>query len=625
VNVTEWFQKSSAREINVNRYSEDDFRAIRDLGCDVVRLPVDLLHMAGPAPDYKLDPLFLQFLDLAVDRAEAAGLFIVLDNHTFDPAVDTDPAIEPVLLASWIQMARHFRNRSNLVLYEVQNEPHGISDAVWNAIQGRAIAAIRGEDAFHAIVVGPAEWNGYGNLAAMPAYADTNLVYTFHFYDPFLFTHQGASWTDPSAEDLSGVPYPYDSARMPGLPASLRGTWWQDVYSAYPAQGNAAYVKSLLDVAVRFQKQRKVPMWCGEFGAYQIHSTSADRAAWLAVVRGYLEEKGMAWTLWEYNGGFGLFEPGTAGNVETDVDTAEAAALGLTPPAQREPVSEPDTVGFTIYDDFIGYGILDAGWHSAGMADLYSADDPRDGVYCLRISDFEQYGTVSFRFSPARDLSILADRGFVLDLWVRCASVDAKMDIRFEDTKTADPDDHPWRMRTTLDGSTEERDGEWHRLVVPLADFTEHGSWDNDQWYNPQGLFDWAAVDRLSIVAEYGPLDGVEFYFDDIRISDPDADGVKARPEAPERFGLLPNYPNPFNPSTLLSFEVDKPGRAAVAIFDLKGTELFRMERMIAAPGIQRADWNGCDRFGRPLPSGIYICRLECGNRYAVRPMVLMR
>jgi endoglucanase len=625
VNLADWFQRSSAREIHINRFTQDDFLAIRDLGCDHVRLPVDLLNMAGPAPGYELDPLFLQFLGIAVDRAETAGLCLIIDNHTFDPAVDTDPAIEPVLLASWTQVARHFRNRSGLVFYEVQNEPHGISDAVWNAIQGRAITAIRAEDTFHTIVVGPGGWNGYNNLALMPAYADTNLIYTFHFYDPFLFTHQGASWTDPSGTDIAGIPYPYDAARMPGLPASLRGTWWQDTYNAYPSQGNASYIRSLIDVAVRFKNQRNVPLWCGELGAYQIHSTSADRAAWLADVRSCLEENGIAWSLWDYAGSFGLFEPGTAGNVQTDVDTAAAAALGLTPPVQREPVSEPLSTGFTLYDDFIAAGLQNAGWHNEGTADWYCETAPHAGSYCLLISDFEQYGNVSLRFSTPTDMSLLVERGFELVFWVRCVGPEARIDIRFEDTKTQDPADHPWRIRTALGPSVTDWDGEWHRVAVPLSDFTEHGSWDNNQWYNPEGLFDWTAVDRLVFVAENGALEGVELYLDDIRISDPDADAVGGVPDMPERFGLLPNYPNPFNPATLLSFEVDKPGLAAVAIFDLKGMELFRMVRMVAAPGVQKAEWNGCGRDGRPLPSGIYICRLECGNRYAVRPMVLIR
>ena len=86
---------------------------------------------------------------------------------------------------------------SGYVFYEVLNEPHGIADGVWGSIQQSVIDAIRTEDAVHYIIVGGANWNSYNNLSALPLYSDTKLIYTFHFYDPFVFTHQGASWSNP--------------------------------------------------------------------------------------------------------------------------------------------------------------------------------------------------------------------------------------------------------------------------------------------------------------------------------------------------------------------------------------------------------------------------------------------
>jgi photosystem II stability/assembly factor-like uncharacterized protein len=532
LNLMDWFWEPRSGQININRYTEEDFNTFRAMGCDAVRVPIDLLNMAGPAPGYELDTLFLKFLDLAVDRTEEEGLCIVLDNHSWDPVIGIDPTIEPILLATWTQMARHFKNRSKLVLYEVLNEPHGISDAEWNGIQERAIQAIRAEDGFHTIVVGPANWNSYLNLAAMPAYADNNLLYTFHFYSPHLFTHQGTTWGDPVPADLVGVPFPYNASAMPPLPASLAGTWWESMYNDYPQQGNETWVKSQLDNAVQFQSERNVPLLCGEFAAYPPPSPSGERAAWTRIVRSYLEENGIAWTFltdW-------FFEKGTAGSFETDVDTMITSALGLNPPAQKEPASEPDTSGFTVYDDFIAHGLIENGWFASGEYDLYSKESPHEGVSCLKITGFEQYGTVSFRFSPFRDLSFLANHGSALDLWIRCASPGTQIDIRFEDTKTADPLDHPWRMSTTLNSSVVAWDGEWHHLHIPLENFVDLGSWDNDQWYNSQGLFDWKAVDRLIIDAAYHSLDGIEIFFDDIRISAPQANitfRVATPPETP--------------------------------------------------------------------------------------------
>ena len=93
VNLTNWFQAGSAQEIQFSKYTYEDFQQIQSLGCDVIRLPINLHFMTDGAPDYNLDPLFLTFLDQAVDWAEDLGIHLILDNHTFDPAEDTDPNI----------------------------------------------------------------------------------------------------------------------------------------------------------------------------------------------------------------------------------------------------------------------------------------------------------------------------------------------------------------------------------------------------------------------------------------------------------------------------------------------------------------------------------------------------
>ncbi len=63
-------------------------------------------------------------------------------------------------------------------------------------------------------------------------------------------------------------------------------------------------------------------------------------------------------------------------------------------------------------------------------------------------------------------------------------------------------------------------------MQIPLDEFSEHGSWDGS-WFNPAGLFDWTAIDRFEIVPEYGDLDGIHFYFDNIHIVDPNAADVQ--------------------------------------------------------------------------------------------------
>ena len=624
VNLTNWFQTPSARQIQFAKFTRQDLNNIKSLGCDVVRLPINLHSMTAGAPDYAVDPLFYYFLDQVVDIAEELELHLILDNHTFDPAENTDPNIGDALIAVWTQIAGHYKNRSTFLYYEVLNEPHGISDAAWNTIQQKVVQAIRSVDQTHTIIIGPAGWNGYNNLQYMPDYTDDNLIYTFHFYDPFLFTHQGADWTDPSMAPLAGVPFPYDAARMPTCPPELVGTWIQNSMNSYRNDGTVARVKQLIDIAATFKTERNVALFCGEFGAYIPNSQDDDRVYYYNIVRNYLEEKGIAWTIWDYRGGFGLFEKGTSEMFDYDLNIPLAEALGLNAPPQDEFVLKPDTTGFDLYMDFIAPNILESSWAAEGIVDYYSEDKPVRGRYCIYWTGVSQYNHIGFNFQPIKDLSVLVDNGYAIDFWVRGDSPGAQFDIRFIDTKTDDPDDHPWRMRMTIDETMSTWDGEWNHLQIPLSDFTEHGSWDNE-WFSPRGDFDWAAVDLFQIVAEYYNLTGIRFWFDNIRVVDPKVVSVHIEDRIPRQFKLFQNYPNPFNPTATIQYQLPVNDHVEIIIYNLQGQKVRSLVNEKKISGIHTIIWDGTDDAGLECPSGVYFCKMQGSDFIQVRKLIIIQ
>jgi len=89
-------------------------------------------------------------------------------------------------------------------------------------------------------------------------------------------------------------------------------------------------------------------------------------------------------------------------------------------------------------------------------------------------------------------------------------------------------------------------------------------------------------------------------------------DPLSPVPQVPAGSGirLLPNVPNPFNPSTELRFELDRPGTVELNIYDARG---FLVRSLVAghyAAGLHRVTWDGADRAGRPAASGVYQVRL---------------
>ncbi|MBN2350633.1 MAG: cellulase family glycosylhydrolase [Bacteroidales bacterium] len=616
VNITNWFQTSSARQIQFTKYTKQDFINIKSLGCDVVRLPINLHYMTNGAPNYVLDTIFLQFLDSAVFWAGEQEIYLILDNHTFDPNEDTDPNIGIILNKVWLQMADHYKNSSGYILYEVLNEPHGITTAAWSDIQQDVIDVIRSVDTEHTIIVGPSSYNSYNELANLPVYDDDNLIYTFHFYDPFLFTHQGASWTGVSMEPVNGIPFPYNAGTMPACPASLVGTWVGDLYNNYPNDGLVSKVKSWIDIAVNFKNTHNVDIFCGEFGVYIPNSDNAERVNWYGVVREYFEEKGIPWTIWDYKGGFGIFEKNTNELFDYDLNVPLLQQLGFTVPDQQEFVMKPDSVGFLIYTDAIAQNINEAS-SSTGTIDFYSAAKPNNEKYCLYWTEGAQYNQIGFDFSPNKDLSRLVNENYALDFIVRGDAPGTSFDVRFLDSKTDEPDDHPWRMRYTIDETEAGWDGYWHHLFIPLSSFTEQGAWDGT-WYNPIGAFDWSAIDRFQIVAEHESLEGKKFWFDNIHITNMDTATIhetsfytSIHPVIEDYSILLEVYPNPMQNFTTLSYNLREKSNISICIYSVTGEKIIELMNGTQQAGNHSILWNGTNSIGIPVPAGIYFCTVK--------------
>ncbi len=545
VNLASWFQTSSVRQVQFSKYTRTDFEQIKSLGGDVVRIPVDLHGMTSGAPDYVPDPLFLRFFDEIIDWAEALEMYVILDNHTFDPSGSTVPAIEEILNKVWPQMAAHFKDRSEFLIYEIKNEPNGINESTWNAIQGRIIEAIRAVDDKHTIMVGAANWNSFHSLEGMPEYEDDNLIYTFHFYDPFVFTHQGASWVNPTMEPLVGVPFPYDADKMPALPSVLNNTWVGSNFNSYSQDGTAEKVKELIDIAVRFREERNVPIYCGEFGVYIPNSENEDRVRWYQVVSDYLDENNISWTTWDYIGGFGIFEAGGS-LFDHDLNIPLLEALGFNTPPQTEFIAKPDSVGFPLYTDFIAAKISESSFGSANL-NYYSDNQPSEGDYIMHWTGASRYSGIGLTFQPRKDLTYLVEQDYALELMVRTDDSNGQLDIRFIDSKLG-PTERPWRIRTTLNGS-DLANGEWNRVYIPLKNFQEHGSWDNNMWFNPEGKFDWADIDKLEIVAEYGDMGGANWWFDQVRVVNENiSTSIHQTPTLPFKV-----YPNPTTNMVVIS------------------------------------------------------------------------
>ena len=95
--------------------------------------------------------------------------------------------------------------------------------------------------------------------------------------------------------------------------------------------------------------------------------------------------------------------------------------------------------------------------------------------------------------------------------------------------------------------------------------------------------------------------------------------------QLPREFALSANYPNPFNPSTTIAYQLPQSVPVTLTVYNLLGQRVRRLVQGVLAPGYYRAVWNGRNDAGVAVGSGIYIYRFEAGDYRQVRKMILLK
>jgi endoglucanase len=292
------------------RISASDFVQMKKEGFDHVRVPVGWHQYAGPGPDYTLEPEIFSLADFVVTNALRNHLAVMINIHHFD-ALDHDPAgTTPEFLAIWRQISEHYRDYPDRLAFELDNEPHeNATTAVMNPIYAQTIAEIRKTNPLRTIFVEAGGWGSIGEVKNLVLPPDDNVIVSAHCYDPFYFTHQGASWTEGETP-LTGIIFPGPPPRplVPDPGKKLRNYYldWIEKYNTLPAGQNpcspAAFTDKLKWLRAWSDYYGR-PVHLGEFGAY----TKADeesRVHFYAAFRTAAESQGIGWCLWDWNSGF---------------------------------------------------------------------------------------------------------------------------------------------------------------------------------------------------------------------------------------------------------------------------------------------------------------------------------
>lgn len=309
VNITRWFcylRDPKDAQHFASYMKAGDLQNFRRLKLDFVRLCVspEAIYDAGHP-----NAANLPYLMRAIDRLNGAGLVVLLDLHDNGQLkLDAPGHDNSGFVSFWREMAKRYRGRAEkTVLFELVNEPvFAKNPDVWYTLQRKTVEAIRAVDPQRTIVASGTLWSGIDALAHLRPLGQRNIVYTYHCYDPFLFTHQGATWTGDMMKALRNLPFPSSPEAVSKMMGDIPGTYQDAVREYGQHRYDSQYLLDRLRIAEDWGKRNHVPVLLGEFGAYPPLSPPESRARWFRAMRNATSKLHVRNAIWGYDDALGL-------------------------------------------------------------------------------------------------------------------------------------------------------------------------------------------------------------------------------------------------------------------------------------------------------------------------------
>ncbi len=308
--------------------TEADVQQVCDWGFDHIRLPVSGYLLYDPEQD-RLNPDTVSRIRRFLSWCSVRKLSVILDLHDVwgneYGAMDyvmpllKDPSLQDRFCRIWQLIAAQFQDVTEpLLMYELLNEVSDGSGAypssdvtgehfdlsgrdgfLWNRLWTRALSVIRRIDPDRFILIGGSGQNSVVYLKELSLVSDPHVFAGFHYYDPQVFTHQRAGFSEEMSEFNHVVHYPDDISDF--VTYLKEHPQWQTKYALVgrETRNDHALMEKLLSHAFRFQEETGKEVYCGEFGVIGIAPGKAARS-WLTDLTNLMDAHGIGHALWNY-------------------------------------------------------------------------------------------------------------------------------------------------------------------------------------------------------------------------------------------------------------------------------------------------------------------------------------
>ena len=283
--------------------TERDIEYIASLGMDHIRLGFDQIVLEQSPYVYR-EQIF-EYIDSFIMRCKKHGLNVVLNLHKAlgnycdikaNVGLLDDDDLQNRFIALWLKIEQRY-SYNNSIAFELLNEVLKVPPQKWNALAKKTVSAIRKINKTRKIIIGSVCWNSVNTLKDLQIFDDENVIYTFHFYEPFEFTHQKSVLQELTMYYNRTMPYPGDIERYRNYKRTVLGD--DNAYSGFERM-EINVIRDLLRPAAEFISQHPdKALWCGEFGTIR-HANINWRENWMRDVITVLREYDIPYCVWNY-------------------------------------------------------------------------------------------------------------------------------------------------------------------------------------------------------------------------------------------------------------------------------------------------------------------------------------
>lgn len=287
--------------------SKADVEQVASWGFDHIRLPFDYNLISDETG--KMRESGFMYLDNAVEWCRETGLNLILDLHKA-PGYDfnnantggkntlfTSETLKQRFISLWSEVVKRYGKYTHIA-FELLNEVVEMEAAdSWNGLIKRTVKEIRKYAPVSKIIYGGIQWNSVSTVKLLEPASDKNTIFTFHFYEPLVFTHQKAHWM-PSLKMSDSVSYPENVELYRSLSVKT-GCTAAEIFDAAKGENSALFIANRINEAIDAAVKAGVPLYCGEFGVID-QAPDSSSLNWFKDIFSVFHKNNIGSALWTY-------------------------------------------------------------------------------------------------------------------------------------------------------------------------------------------------------------------------------------------------------------------------------------------------------------------------------------